>query len=72
MKKADEETGEIEAYWDGFLLYKLGFDYIEQSFEYVTEILDAQKNGDIPHDIVFLWDSIGTIPCKMSFDGKGW
>ena len=71
LEEVDESTGEIEAFWDGFLLYKLGFDYIEQSFEYVTEILDAQKNGDIPHDIVFLWDSIGTIPCKMSFDGKG-
>ncbi len=71
VEEVDESTGEVEAYWDGFLLYKLGFDYIEQAFEYVTEILDAQKNGDIPHDIVFLWDSIGTIPCKMSFEGKG-
>jgi len=60
-----------EAYWDGFLLYKLGFDYIEEAFQYVTDILDAQKKGEIPHDILFLWDSIGTIPCQMSFDGKG-
>ena len=71
VEGVDEETGEVEAYWGGFLLYKLGFDYIEQAFEYVTEILDAQKNGEIPHDIVFLWDSVGTIPCKMSFEGKG-
>jgi hypothetical protein len=60
-----------EAYWDGFLLYKLGFDYIEQAFDYVREIIDAQDKGEIPHDILFLWDSIGTIPCQMSFDGKG-
>ena len=60
-----------EAYWDGFLLYTLGFDYIEEAFQYVTDILDAQKKGEIPHDILFLWDSIGTIPCQMSFDGKG-
>ena len=71
IEEVDEETGEVSAYWDGFLLYKLGFDYIEQAFDYVTEVLDAQKNGEIPHDIVFLWDSIGTIPCQMSFDGKG-
>lgn len=60
-----------EAYWDGFLLYKLGFDYIEEAFQYVSDILDAQKKGEIPHDILFLWDSIGTIPCQMSFEGKG-
>jgi hypothetical protein len=71
IEEVDESTGEVNAYWDGFLLYKLGFEYIEQAFEYVNEILDAQRDGDIPYDIVFLWDSIGTIPCKMSFDGKG-
>ena len=71
VEEVDESTGELMAYWDGFILYKLGFDYIEQAFDYMTEVLDAQKNGEIPHDIVFLWDSIGTIPCQMSFEGKG-
>lgn len=60
-----------EAYWGGHLLYKLGFDYIEEAFQYVTDVLDAQKKGEIPHDILFLWDSVGTIPCLMSFEGKG-
>jgi hypothetical protein len=71
VEQVDEETGEVIGYWDGFLLYRLGFDFIEQAFEYVTEVLDAQKKGEIPHDIVFCWDSIGTIPCEMSFNGKG-
>jgi hypothetical protein len=71
VEEIDEETGEVTGFWDGFLLYKLGFDYIEQAFDYVTEVLDGQKSGEIPHDILFCWDSIGTIPCKMSFDGKG-
>ena len=71
VEEVDEETGEVIGYWDGFLLYKLGFDYIEQAFDYVTEVLNAQKNGEIPHDIVFCWDSIGTIPCEMSYNGKG-
>lgn len=60
-----------EEYWDGFLLYKLGFEYVEQIFEYINEVLDAQKKGEIPYDILFLWDSIGSIPCKMTYDGKG-
>jgi hypothetical protein len=71
IEEVDEKTGEVSAYWDGFLLYKLGFDFIEQAFEYVNEVLNAQKNGEIPYDILFLWDSIGTIPCQMSFEGKG-
>ena len=68
-QKIDEETGEF--YWDGFFIDKIGFSYIEQAFAYVTEILDAQAKGDIPYDLLFLWDSIGTIPCEMSFNGKG-
>jgi RecA/RadA recombinase len=27
IEEVDETTGEVSAYWDGFLLYKLGFDY---------------------------------------------
>jgi len=33
--------------------------------------LDAQEKGDIPYSLLFLWDSIGSIPCQMTFDGKG-
>ena len=68
-QKLDEETGEF--YWDGFFIEKIGFSFIEQAFAYVTELLDAQEKGDIPYDLLFLWDSIGTIPCEMSFNGKG-
>ena len=32
VEEVNEETGEIEGFWYGFLLYKLGFDYIEQAF----------------------------------------
>lgn len=64
----DEDGNE---YWAGNLLYQLGFEYIEQIFDYINSILDAQKKGEIPYDLIFLWDSIGTIPCKMTYDGKG-
>lgn len=65
----DEETGEVT--WDGFFIDRYGFDYIEQAFDYITELLDAQKKGDLPYDLLFLWDSVGTLPCKMSVEGKG-
>ena len=33
--------------------------------------MDAQDKGEIDYDLLFLWDSVGSIPCKMTFDGKG-
>lgn len=57
--------------WDGFYLFRDDFDYIEQITEYINQVLDAQAKGEIPYDIVFFWDSVGSIPCKMTFDGKG-
>ncbi len=65
----DETTGELD--WDGFFLFRNDFDYIEQITDYINEVLDAQEKGDIDYDLLFLWDSVGSVPCKMTFDGKG-
>jgi len=65
----DEETGEIE--WDGFFLFNNDFQYIEQITAYINELLDAQEKGELDYDLLFLWDSVGSVPCKMTFDGKG-
>ena len=50
---------------------KLGFEYVEQVFEYMNSMLDEQAAGNLPYDLVFCVDSIGSIPCEMSFNGKG-
>jgi len=34
-------------------------------------LLDAQEKGELEYDLVLLWDSVGSVPCKMTFDGKG-
>ena len=65
----DEETGELE--WDGFFLFNNNFSYIEQITDYINELLDAQQKGELDYDLLFLWDSVGSVPCKMTFDGKG-
>jgi len=65
----DEETGEIE--FDGFFLFNNHFEYIEQITDYINELLDAQEKGELDYDLLFLWDSVGSIPCKMTWDGKG-
>ena len=30
--------------------------------------LNEQKKGNLPMDICFLWDSIGSVPCQMSVE----
>jgi hypothetical protein len=65
----DKETGEIE--WDGFFLFNNDFQYIEQITDYINELLDAQEKGELDYDLLFMWDSVGSVPCKMTFEGKG-
>ena len=57
--------------WDGQFIFNDSFDYIEQATEFINDILDAQEKGDIPYSLLFLWDSVGSIPCKITFEGKG-
>ena len=52
-------------------LFNSDFEYIEQITDYINDILDAQEKGDIESDLLFLWDSVGSVPCKMTYEGKG-
>ena len=61
----DENTGEIE--YDGFFLFNNQFQYIEQITDYINELIDIQQKGEIEYDLLFLWDSVGSVPCKMTF-----
>jgi len=66
---ADPVTGEVVDY-DGFFLYvdreKLGT--IEDVAAFVVDILDEQKRGKLPYELCFFWDSVGSIPCRMSVE----
>jgi hypothetical protein len=57
--------------WDGQFIFNDNFDYIEQVTDYINELLDEQEKGNIPYSLCFLWDSVGSVPCKMTYDGKG-
>lgn len=61
------ETGE----WDGFFFYRDDFNYVEQVTDFINECLDKQAKGEIPYDMCFFWDSVGSVPCKMTWEGKG-
>lgn len=64
-----EQTEEGD--WDGMFIFNDSFDYIEQVTDFINDLIDAQEKGDIPYNLLFLWDSVGSIPCKMTYDGKG-
>ena len=73
-----EETGEMD--WGGFFIFNNNFSYIEQITDYINSLLDAQEKGELDYEdedgpqspsLCFIWDSVGSVPCKMTFDGKG-
>lgn len=66
-----QATKDANGEWDGDFIFNDGFDYIEQATEFINDVLDAQEKGDIEQSILFVWDSVGSIPCKMTYDGKG-
>ena len=65
----DEETGEVD--WDGFFLFNNNFNYIEEITDYINELLDSQQKGELDYSFCIMWDSVGSVPCKMTFEGKG-
>jgi hypothetical protein len=69
VKEVDESTGETT--YSGDFIFKNDFEYIEQITDFINEMLDLQEKGELPYDLLFLWDSVGSVPCKMSFEGKG-
>lgn len=43
---------------------------IEDVSEFCHELLDSQGKGELPYDLTFLWDSIGTLDCEQSIVSK--
>ena len=65
----DDAIGEVLNY-SGFFLYvdRSTLNSIEDVAAFIADILDEQKKGNLPHDLLFLWDSVGSIPCDMSIE----
>src|SRR5210317_322588 len=63
----DEETGEVLDY-GGFFIYvdRESLNTIEDVAGFILDLMDEQKKGNLPYDLLFLWDSIGSVPCELS------
>jgi hypothetical protein len=68
-EEVDTETGEVT--FNGDFIFRNDFEYIEQITDFINEVIDDQEKGEIPYDLLFLWDSVGSVPCKMTWEGKG-
>lgn len=66
-EKVNKDTGEIEDY-EGFFLYRDRgtLNSIEDVAEFIADLLVEQEKGNLPYDLCFFWDSIGSIPCDLS------
>ena len=63
----DEATGEVENYEGNFIYVdRETINSIEDVAGFILDLMDEQKKGNLPYDLLFLWDSIGSVPCEMS------
>lgn len=81
----DQDTGEVIEY-DGFFLYinndHLIANYgskviknvdeatVEDVAEFCNDLLRQQNSGDLPYELTFLWDSIGTLDCRKGVESN--
>ena len=65
----DTDTGEIVDQ-TGFFIYRdrSSLNSIEDIAAFMIDLLSEQKKGNLPYDLLFIWDSIGSIPCQMSIE----
>ena len=63
----DPETGEVLNYEGNFIYVdRETINSIEDVAGFILDLMDEQKKGNLPYDLLFLWDSIGSVPCEMS------
>jgi hypothetical protein len=65
----DESTGEIIDQ-TGFFIYRdrSTLNSIEDIATFIIDLLTEQKKGNLPYDLLFVWDSVGSIACDMSIE----
>lgn len=65
----DQDTGEVVDH-RGFFIYRdrSSLNCIEDIAAFMADLIHEQKKGNLPYDLFFMWDSVGSIPCLMSLE----
>ena len=67
VEKDDE--GKISGVDGNFIFADRGqLPTVEAVAGFMADLMSEQKKGNLPMDMVFLWDSIGSVPCQMSVE----
>ena len=67
VEKDDE--GKITGIDGNFIFADRGqLPTVEAVAGFMADLMNEQKKGNLPMDMVFLWDSIGSVPCQMSVE----
>lgn len=71
FEEVPNEQGEVADY-KGFFIYvdRERLNTIEDVAAFIADLLDEQKKGNLPYDLLFLWDSVGSIPCRLSVESN--
>ena len=67
FEEVTDANGTVVDYEGHFLYADRGtLNTIEEVAVHMADLIDEQTKGNLPHDLCFFWDSIGSVPCEMS------
>ena len=66
FEEVADQDGVVVDY-KGFFMYidREKLTCIEDVSAFILDMLDEQKKGNLPYNLCFFWDSVGSIPCRM-------
>lgn len=69
LEEVKDDKG-ITIDYEGFFIYRDRgkLRSIEDIASFIMDLLNEQKSGNLPYDLLFIWDSAGSMPCQMSLD----
>jgi hypothetical protein len=69
VKLIKDDEGNVIDYEGNFIYVdRETLHTIEEVAAFIMDLQNEQKKGNLPYDLTFFWDSIGSIPCAMSVE----
>jgi hypothetical protein len=71
FEEVKDTEGNVVSYKGDFIYVDRGsLNTIEDVAAFIADLMNEQSRGNLPYDLCFLWDSIGSIPCRMSVESN--
>jgi hypothetical protein len=71
FEEVADNDGVVHDYKGNFLFIdREKLNCIEDVSAFIADLLDEQKKGNLPYDLCFFWDSVGSIPCRLSIESN--